>query len=147
MKYTEYDVSRDQAAAEEMVGATGQMGVPVIIIDGEAVVGFDRQRLKELITAGNGRRPHFGLKIADAARLSSGGGQSPVSGAYIGGVASGSLGEKAGLKSGDIIDRINSQDIPDAAAAEHALSVLRAGNIVSFVFRRAGETRKSEIVI
>jgi S1-C subfamily serine protease len=147
VKYTEYDVSRDRAAAQEMVRATGQMGVPVIIVDGEVVIGFDRERLKELVAAGNGRRPRFGLKIGDAATVVQNSGQLPASGAYIGGVAAGSLGEKAGLRSGDIITRINSQDISDAAAAESALSGLREGNIVSFLFRRGGETRKSEIVI
>jgi S1-C subfamily serine protease len=147
VKYTEYDVSRDRTAAQEMVQATGQMGVPVIIVDGEVVIGFDRERLKALVSAGNGRRPRFGLKIADAASILRNSGQPAFSGAYIGGVASGSPGEKAGLKSGDIITRINSQDVSDAADAQSVLSGLREGNIVSLVFRRAGETRKSEIII
>jgi glutaredoxin-like YruB-family protein len=41
VKYTEYDVSRDRDKAEEMVTMTGQMGVPVTVIDGEVVIGFD----------------------------------------------------------------------------------------------------------
>lgn len=38
MSYTEHDVSRDRTAAEEMVKLTGQMGVPVIVVDGRAVI-------------------------------------------------------------------------------------------------------------
>ncbi len=47
--YEEKDVSRDDAAAEEMIEKSGQMGVPVIRISQEGkeelVVGFDRPRL------------------------------------------------------------------------------------------------------
>mgnify|MGYP001559173999 FL=1 len=46
--YTEKDVAGDAAAREEMVQKSGQMGVPVIDIDGELVVGFDKERLLEL---------------------------------------------------------------------------------------------------
>jgi S1-C subfamily serine protease len=138
VKYTEYDVSRDRAAAEEMVRATGQMGVPVIIVDGQVVIGFDRERLKALVSGGDGHRPRFGLKIADAGR---------VAGAIVGAVSPDSLGEKAGLKAGDIITGINSTEVSGATDAERLLAGLRAGNIVSFVFRRGNDTRKSEIVI
>lgn len=40
--FQDIDVSRDQAAAREMVSKTGQMGVPVLEINGEYIVGFDR---------------------------------------------------------------------------------------------------------
>ncbi len=46
--YMEKDVAGDAAAREEMVQKSGQMGVPVIDIDGELVVGFDKERLLEL---------------------------------------------------------------------------------------------------
>jgi glutaredoxin len=36
-------------AAREMVDKTGQMGVPVIEVDGEFVIGFDKGRIKELL--------------------------------------------------------------------------------------------------
>jgi glutaredoxin 3 len=38
--FTEIDVSKDQAKAEEMVRKSGQMGVPVLDIDGRILVGF-----------------------------------------------------------------------------------------------------------
>ena len=44
------DVSQDQTAAAEMVKKSGQMGVPVIDIDGQLVIGFDRKRIDALLT-------------------------------------------------------------------------------------------------
>lgn len=40
--FREVDVSRDLAAARDLVRRTGQMGVPVIEIDGYPIIGFDR---------------------------------------------------------------------------------------------------------
>lgn len=39
------DVSQDQAALQEMISLSGQMGVPVIVIDGDVIVGFDQSRI------------------------------------------------------------------------------------------------------
>lgn len=41
------DVSSDTIKADEMVKKSGQMGVPVVDIDGDVVVGFDQNLLKE----------------------------------------------------------------------------------------------------
>lgn len=49
--FREKDVSRDQLAAQELVSKTGQMGVPATVINGETIVGFDRARLEELVSA------------------------------------------------------------------------------------------------
>ena len=43
------DVSVNQAAVEEMVKLTGQMGVPVIVVDGKPVVGFDKAKIDSLL--------------------------------------------------------------------------------------------------
>jgi glutaredoxin-like YruB-family protein len=40
--YTEYDVASDLAKRKEMIDLTSQMGVPVIKIDGDWVVGFNK---------------------------------------------------------------------------------------------------------
>ena len=45
VKYEDVDVSRDQRRALEMVQKTGQMGVPVLDIGGEVIVGFDRNAI------------------------------------------------------------------------------------------------------
>lgn len=47
--YTDYDLSVDAAKRDEVVKKTGQMGVPVIEIDGEIVIGFDRKRIEQLL--------------------------------------------------------------------------------------------------
>jgi len=47
--YTEYDVASDREKRKEMVEKTSQMGVPVIVIDGAWVVGFNKTAVaKEL---------------------------------------------------------------------------------------------------
>ena len=49
VKYTEIDVASDRAKAEEMIEKSGQMGVPVIEVNDEIIVGFDKPALmKEL---------------------------------------------------------------------------------------------------
>ncbi|HNB36235.1 MAG TPA: glutaredoxin domain-containing protein [Anaerolineales bacterium] len=49
IKFTDIDVSRDQAAARDMVRRSGQMGVPVIDIGGKIIVGFDQPRINSLL--------------------------------------------------------------------------------------------------
>jgi glutaredoxin-like YruB-family protein len=44
--YEDVDVGVNQQAADEMVEKSGQMGVPVLDIDGEIIVGFDKDRIK-----------------------------------------------------------------------------------------------------
>lgn len=146
--FTEYDVSVDRAAAEEVVRLTGQMGVPVIVVDGEVVVGFDRARLEQLLAKeGDGQRPRFGLKIADASRVAQKVGAVPVFGALVGAVATASLGEKAGLRSGDIITEINMRPIHNADDLEQTLANLSPGGNMAIVFLRGEKTIRAEIVI
>lgn len=45
VKYTEKNVEQDVAFAQEAVQKSGQMGIPVIDIEGTIVVGFDRPKL------------------------------------------------------------------------------------------------------
>jgi glutaredoxin-like YruB-family protein len=45
--FQEFDVSTNQAAAEEMIKKSGQMGVPVLDIEGVIIIGFDRGKIKE----------------------------------------------------------------------------------------------------
>ncbi len=49
INFSDIDVSRDQRAAEDMVRKSGQQGVPQTDINGQVVVGFNQQRLKELL--------------------------------------------------------------------------------------------------
>ena len=49
VRFREIDVSRDEKAAQEMVRRSGQQGVPQSLIDGQVVVGFDRNRINTLL--------------------------------------------------------------------------------------------------
>jgi len=47
IEYEEKDVSSDKENQKEMKEKSGQLGVPVIDIDGDIIVGFDKEKLKE----------------------------------------------------------------------------------------------------
>ena len=49
VEFEEIDVSQDEKAMKEMVEKTGQMGVPVMEIEGEIVIGFDREKIIKLL--------------------------------------------------------------------------------------------------
>ncbi len=49
IRYTDIDISADQKAAEELVKRSGQQGVPQTDINGKIIVGFDQDKLKELL--------------------------------------------------------------------------------------------------
>ena len=48
--YTDYDVAADTDKAKEMIQKSGQMAVPVIVIDDEIVVGFNQAKLDEMLS-------------------------------------------------------------------------------------------------
>jgi glutaredoxin-like YruB-family protein len=47
--FTDYNVAEDNAKREEMLEKSGQMGVPVIFIENEMIIGFNEKRLKDLL--------------------------------------------------------------------------------------------------
>jgi len=49
VEFENIDVSSDQAAAEEMIRKSGQMGVPVLEIEDEIIVGFDKEKIKQTL--------------------------------------------------------------------------------------------------
>ena len=49
VSFVDVNVGIDKEAAREMVEKSGQMGVPVIDIDGMMTIGFDEARLRELL--------------------------------------------------------------------------------------------------
>ncbi|MAG52404.1 MAG: NrdH-redoxin [Nanoarchaeota archaeon] len=49
IKYTEKDVTKDQAALNDMMQKSGSTSVPVIDVDGEIIVGFDEGKLKKAL--------------------------------------------------------------------------------------------------
>lgn len=49
IKFKDVDVSRDAAAARDMVRRSGQQGVPVIDIGGKIIVGFDKTKINKYL--------------------------------------------------------------------------------------------------
>ncbi|HLD70355.1 MAG TPA: glutaredoxin family protein [Negativicutes bacterium] len=47
--YKEVDVSENEKELEKMVAISGQMGVPVVEIDDNVIVGFDREKIDEIL--------------------------------------------------------------------------------------------------
>lgn len=48
-QYQDVNVAEDSRAKEEMVNKSGQMGVPVVEIDGQIIIGFDRERICQIL--------------------------------------------------------------------------------------------------
>lgn len=139
MPFREIDVSRDQAAARELVRRTGQQGVPVIAVGAEYIIGFDRPRLEAALSrlgqqrpADTGPRPRFGAAVADAARHGAG------TGALVGRVAPETAASRVGLAAGDVLTGINGRTIQSAADVEEAIQNLTPGAAMSVSYRRGG---------
>jgi len=49
VQYTDVDVATHPEKRQEMIDKSGQMGVPVITIGEEMIIGFDKRRLTELL--------------------------------------------------------------------------------------------------
>ena len=49
VQFEDIDVSENQEKAQEMIKKSGQMGVPVLEIGGDIVVGFDKEKIKETL--------------------------------------------------------------------------------------------------
>ena len=49
VKFTDYNVATDLEKRKEMIQKSGQMGVPVIYVGDQLVVGFDEDRLRGLL--------------------------------------------------------------------------------------------------
>jgi glutaredoxin-like YruB-family protein len=47
--YTDYNVAEDAAKRQEMIERSGQMGVPVIFVDDDMIIGFDKEHLEMLL--------------------------------------------------------------------------------------------------
>jgi glutaredoxin 3 len=47
--YEEVDVSQNEEAQKEMIEKSNQMGVPVVDIDGEVIIGFDKEKIDKIL--------------------------------------------------------------------------------------------------
>ncbi|MDO8555076.1 MAG: glutaredoxin domain-containing protein, partial [bacterium] len=51
IEYEEIDVAADETKRNELIAKTGQLAVPIIEVDGEMIIGFDKNRLSQLLSA------------------------------------------------------------------------------------------------
>jgi len=49
IEFTDYNVAEDAEKRQEMIDKSGQMGVPVIYVDDEMTIGFDKGKLSEML--------------------------------------------------------------------------------------------------
>lgn len=133
-----------------MIRLSGQQGVPVINVDGQVVVGFNRPRLEQLLAgraAANRPRRSLGAMVGDAADQARRRPGVPTVGAYIGGVRPGSAAERAGLHAGDVITAIGGQAVRDATDLERALNRDGAGGRMLIEYTRDGTPHQAEAEI
>src|SRR5262245_24695721 len=107
-----------------MMRLTRQRGVPVIDVDGQAVVGFNQPLLQQLLArrkAPPTAPPPLGLRIKDT-----------PGGIHVGGVRADSRAARAGMLEGDLIERLN-------GAPARADDLARASGPVSLTIRRGDE--------
>jgi len=137
------DVSRDAAGAEQMVRQSGQRGVPVTVVDGQVVVGYDRPRLEQLL--GASARPRLGAAVADAAEMARRGRTNMNAGAYVGRVSPGSAAKRAGLRPGDVIVSIADHGVATAADVERIVPRIPRGRDVPVVYVREGSRHRATL--
>jgi glutaredoxin 3 len=147
VKYTEYDVAANHDAAKEMIQLSGQMGVPVISINSEVIVGFNRARIDQLLAQSDSSQVSLGISIADAAKVITIPGNKAGQGAYVGSVKPGSLGEKLGLRSGDTILKLAAMPVAGASDIERLMTTLKRGDRLTVLYVRDGEESTGETVI
>lgn len=49
IEYTDYNVAEDSDKRQEMIEKSGQMGVPVVFVGEEMMIGFDKEKLSDLL--------------------------------------------------------------------------------------------------
>jgi len=128
VSYEEVDVAKNPHAAQEILGRTGQMGVPVITDSQEAIVGFDLPRLQRM--AARHSRPGLGLRVKEA---------EDGSGAHVGSVRPGSPADRAGVLPGDVVDELSGAPVRSVADLEQIAGRRRAGQPTSISVRRGGQ--------
>jgi glutaredoxin 3 len=143
--FTEYDVSRDRQAATEMVRLSGQQGVPVVLIDGQVVVGFNRPLIDQLLAQRATRPPRLGVAIADANRIAAKKGLQLPEGAYVGRVDSGSAAALAGLHPGDVIVQLAGQAIRTDQDVDGIMANVRPDQVVDLLAWRKGQTIRKTV--
>ena len=129
----------------DMIRASGQQGVPVITVDGQAVVGFNQPKLMQLLNQARGSKarpgPLLGASVADAATQARKHPGIPTAGAYVGRVRAGSPAEQAGLRKGDVITGLGGQLVGRAEDLHRLVREMPKGRDLSLTYVRKGQER------
>lgn len=145
--YAEKDVSVDRTAAMEMVRLSQQQGVPVITIGSDVIVGFDRRRIDKVLAASAARKPTLGLSVADSSKIALEHGVVPIFGAYVGRVAPGGAGQRAGLQPRDIVTEVNMRPVRNADDLEKAMEGLSPDGRITLAWIRGQQTMHAETTL
>lgn len=130
-----------------MLQRSGQQGVPVIVIDDQVVVGFDRRRLEEILARPRGVRPLLGARVAGSEGMARRLGRSLPAGAYVGQVKAGSPAERVGLQEGDVILALGDVAVRGPGDLERALASLSTGQAAGIVWWRQGQRLTGRLVL
>jgi len=123
-----------------MARLSGQQGVPVIVVNGEPVVGFDQRRLTQLLSRA---APKLGASIADAASQARKQPGVPAKGAYVGQVRPDSPAARAGLRVGDVITGLGGQAIERAEDVHRLVAHLEPKQELAISFVRDGREHQA----
>jgi serine protease Do len=123
-----------------MVQKSGQRGVPVVLIDGQVVVGFNRPLIDQLLAQRVTRPPRLGAAIADASRIAAKKGLPLPDGAYVGRVDPISAADTAGLRPGDVIVQLAGQAVRTDQDIDRIMANVRFGQTVDLLAWRNGQT-------
>ncbi len=94
-----------------MVQRSGQMGVPVITVDNDVILGFDQPRLERLLGSSGSSQKRLGAAVAPAS-----------GGLLVGKVHFDSLAARAGLRPGDILHTVNGATVTTADELQSRLT-------------------------
>ncbi|MCG5217462.1 trypsin-like peptidase domain-containing protein [Streptosporangium soli] len=133
-----------------LVNAAGQViGINTVILtaggDGNIGVGFAipiktaRQIAEQLITVGKATHAQLGVSLQDAT--------GETTGALVGQITQGSPAEKAGLRVGDLITKMNERTVEEAATVVGAVRGFKPGDEVTITYVRDGRTATVQVTL
>jgi serine protease Do len=140
----------------------GNSGGPLVNLDGEVVgintmiagigtgIGFAvpssmaRPIVDQLINGGKVRRPYLGIYMQDVTpEMAKGlGGKAPEKGALVSQVQPGSPAEKAGVKPGDVIERVDGQPVDGSKSVQKTVLSKKIGQKIDLELWRDGKSMK-----
>jgi len=123
-----------------MVQLSGQRGVPVVLIDGQVVVGFNRPLIGQLLARRTTPPLRLGAAIADARRIAAKKGIQLPDGAYVGRANPGSVAARAGAQPGDVIVQLAGRAIRTDRDVDLAMAEVRPGQSVDLILWRNGQS-------